>query len=770
MHRKMTLACSLIVLSTIAFVLVGPNASAGKTTVSVPASLNLPGQPVEAVLIRANKPYNTLVSRIDSLGGRVTHQYNYVNAVAAEVPRDALPMLRDIVGAAAITKDLEIKLPDNVDTQRGRNLASSNAVNEIQAESSQALNAAGIQELATVNPNAYLLNDSIANVTPLFAQNITGAGVTVAVIDSGIRPGFPHITLDGSVVRCDDFVGDGLGCVNSSNDPHGTFVAGMISANVVFQFSPASAIRNAVLAECPACFLNPPANTQIPMIGTAPLSSIYALRVFGPTGNAPISRVISAIERVIELREMFDNGVPGGVNTQVANMSLGGSTINPGRDLLDNEVDVLLEKGIVPVIAAGNAGPSSLTVGSPGTARSAITVGAASLAHNERIVERLQFGPVIGPLFRPFLGTQTAYFSSRGPDADGRLEPDVVSNGFDCFGQGVGATNTITFGSGTSASTPSVSGVAALLRQAFPGATARQIRNAIIAAGNAAIFADGSTVLDRGAGYVNGLGARNLLAAGSVPDDLPNFPNANSSVKVNVEKATFLNVQDGLVSDHATNLKPGQRKDILYRVAPNTKQVIVVLGNVTPSLPPSQQNQLFGDDILLAIHSAKTSEIGDGDYSTLTFTLGGAFVVNNPETGVMRITLNGDWTNAGTISADVSILSVTDPIPQFTTQGKIADLELQFFPVNIPAGISQAEFQLGWRQDWGTFPTADVDLVLINPNGQLNLDGASLNNPERAVISNPIPGQWIAVVAGFQIPSSPDKFELRVALDGRVVK
>src|SRR5262249_11513545 len=157
--------------------------------------------------------------------------------------------------------------------------------------------------------------------------------------------------------------------------------------------------------------------------------------------------------------------------------------------------------------------------------------------------------------------------------------------------------------------------------------------------------------------------------------------------------------------------------------------------------------------ILLTIHSAKTSAIDEGDYSTFAFTLGGSFVVNNPETGIMRVTLNGDWTNAGTISANVSILSVTDPTPQFTTQGKIDDLQVQLFPINVPGGVSEAAFQLSWRADWGTFPSADVDLFLIDPNGQIHFDGATLNNPERAVINNPAAGQWFAIVSGFQIPS-----------------
>ena len=88
------------------------------------------------------------------------------------------------------------------------------------------------------------------------------------------------------------------------------------------------------------------------MIGTAPRSSIYALRVFGATGGAPTSRIIAAIERAIELRELFDAGLPGGQNIKVVNMSLGGSTVAAGRDLMDQAADALLAHDIVAVIAA----------------------------------------------------------------------------------------------------------------------------------------------------------------------------------------------------------------------------------------------------------------------------------------------------------------------------------------------------------------------------------------------------------------------------------
>ena len=722
----------------------------------------------EQVLIRAPKPYTNLVRSIEQLGGRVTRQYQSFDVLAAEVPQARFDALIAAAGTGNVFKDFAVPLPAPLDARLTRNLARTGDENSIQADSVQALAAADIRDLATATPNGYLLNGAIINALPLFAGGNLGQGVTVAVIDSGIRPGFPHISSDGSVVGCEDLVGDGLGCSNSGNDGHGTFVAGMISANVVFAFPAASPIRNAVLAECPACFLNPPVNTQIPMIGTAPSSSIYALRVFGPASGAPTSRILAAMDRAIVLRRMFDNGQPGGVNIKVCNMSLGGPTLSPGNELQVDATAAMINADIVPVIAAGNAGPSSLTVGSPGSAPAAVTVGAASLAHNERILRRLEFGPALGPLYRPFLGAQTAYFSSRGPNADGRGDSDVSANGFANFGQGFGAPVSIGIGSGTSFATPSVAGVAALLRNAAPAATARQVRNAIISSANPTVFADGSGVLDRGAGYVDALAAATLLATGKAPDTLTNPGNPNTNVKVNVEQNTALEVRDGFVQEKVVDLKPGQRSDILYRVANNVKQVIASLSNVTPALPPASQNLLFGDDVLLAIHSAKTSRIGDGDYKVFAFTTGGAFVVNDPEPGIMRVTVNGDWTNAGTISASVSIVSVTDPLPQFSSQGKIVSGQAIAMPVTIPPGTGKAEFRLSWREDWGSYPSNDLDLFLVRPNSAVVLNGATLSSPESATIASPEAGVWTAIVVGFKINTGDDKYELRIALDGKV--
>ena len=98
-----------------------------------------------------------------------------------------------------------------------------------------------------------------------------------------------------------------------------------------------------------------------------------------------------------------------------------------------------------------------------------------------------------------------------------------------------------------------------------------------------------------------------MIASGEASSAFPMLPNSNKSVKVNVEQGSFLRVRNGFISDHFDGLKPAERHEIVYNITPNTSQVIVVLSNVTPALPPALQNQLFGDDILLAVHQAKTS-------------------------------------------------------------------------------------------------------------------------------------------------------------------
>ena len=74
----------------------------------------------EAVLIRCSKPYTWVVSRIEALGGKVTYQYEHVDAIAAEIPLGALGFIRGMVGPNAITKDTIVPAPAPVNTLLGK--------------------------------------------------------------------------------------------------------------------------------------------------------------------------------------------------------------------------------------------------------------------------------------------------------------------------------------------------------------------------------------------------------------------------------------------------------------------------------------------------------------------------------------------------------------------------------------------------------------------------------------------------------------------------
>ncbi len=102
--------------------------------------------------------------------------------------------------------------------------------------------------------------------------------------------------------------------------------------------------------------------------GVAPEAEIYAYKVF-PNSYANV--IISAIERSMNPNQDGDFSD----HLDIISLSLGG----PGNpdDAMSQAIDNAVDNGVVAVIAAGNDGPSEQTIGSPGTARKAITVGAS---------------------------------------------------------------------------------------------------------------------------------------------------------------------------------------------------------------------------------------------------------------------------------------------------------------------------------------------------------------------------------------------------------
>ena len=137
---------------------------------------------------------------------------------------------------------------------------------------------------------------------------------------------------------------------------------------------------------------------------------------------------------------------------KVVSMSLGGDPTD-GTDPMSQAVnDLTAETGALFVVAAGNAG-AARTVGSPGAAASALTVGAVDRDDN------------------------LAEFSSRGPRlGDNGLKPEITAPGVGIVAaraagttMGTPVDDAYTTASGTSMATPHVAGAAAILAQEHPG-------------------------------------------------------------------------------------------------------------------------------------------------------------------------------------------------------------------------------------------------------------------------------------------------------------
>ena len=614
----------------------------------------------QRVIVKTKKPYTNLKQRITELGGTVTYEFINADGLVVTLPDSQILALKGLAGIDYVVEDRVVKNP----APGGRR-----DVTEARQTGP------GIGAV----PNSLLPYASVlTNARPLQLGGILGQGVVVGVIDSGVSNTTSALCVDATtpatcaatsrVIGGENFVPGATepGATSSLNDPHGTWVATTIGGNRSFGFLRTSQFATAVRNNCPqpnCSFQASPTVDAIPIVGQAPAAQIYALKVFpAGGGGAPESRILQAMDRAIVLKRTTQP------NMKVVNMSLGSSTLFAGGDVEDELATSMAAAGITLVTSAGNEGPGGLTGGSPGTAREILTVGAASDPVHERIVAEVFFFPgVPGALFRPDSNQQIADFSSRGPTADGRIDPEVVANGVWTLAE---AANGLSFVSGTSFSAATVSGIAALLYSDRPAAMPSQIRTAIIAGANSSRIPTAG-LLDQGAGYVDAAAARAHLAF-SLPPILDRGP-AKKSVAQNLEGG-FANIdviKTPTFSKHV-KLLPAERREFYFEVKKNTAEVHVTFSNIVPELPAAQQNQLFGDDLEIAIHSAQTST---GDYPVPIAFLNAnqTYVLPRPQTGIIRVTMLGDWTNAGRVSADVTIEEVDAPLSKKDFKGKIAE-------------------------------------------------------------------------------------------------
>ncbi len=166
-------------------------------------------------------------------------------------------------------------------------------------------------------------------------------------------------------------------------------------------------------------------------------------KVFRSNGFSEGNSVIEGLE---DMRGRGNNAV----KRHIFNYSGGFDGVNlPGTDAQSRTVDLAFREDILPVISAGNEGPGSGTVGGPGVAKGALTVGNI-WDDGETTVDTM------------------AGDSSRGPTGDNRFKPDVVAPGRWIDSTSNTDNGGYRFGwNGTSMAAPHVAGLAATLKLRF---------------------------------------------------------------------------------------------------------------------------------------------------------------------------------------------------------------------------------------------------------------------------------------------------------------
>lgn len=705
------------------------------------------------VLVITGKPYGGVSSQIEAWGGTVRYEFDNIDALAATLDRKWLDDLSALKSVDMVRKDRTVSLDTDKDGV-GEDILDIDPANILTGTELEA----AIGDL----PDTYVsYMSNRTGATDTWGATGAGAGATVAVIDTGT---YPHPCLAGRVMAGPNFSGDPFPSTSASNHYHGTFVAGVVATNcgLFLDNDGTDALREAVLEHSPASLILDfaPGIDLLPLLGIAPASDIYAIKVFPFTGaGVPTSTVLAGLDHAITAKKT------GAVDIDVINMSLGGASLFDGRDLEDKLVDVATNEGIVVITSAGNSGPAPNTGGSPGVANTSVSVGAISDSPHSRIRNEVFYGrPASYEMYPAAFGDiRMVDFSSRGSTGDGRYYPDVVAVGYSNFS--TFPATSFAWSQGTSFAAPEVAGVAALMQTwnelNSDGLSSMEIRNAII---DGAV--DIGSEWDRNAqgnGYVNAPNTLALLEAGKT----------NNGLKLKHDGELKPNIRfdnDGVWEGGFAGLAPARTVDYIFEVTEDTEKISIEVFNTV--IPPNAvpvpsfavnsfefyvKSQRSGAGYIFDSANALGDfeiEIGDGYATVLSGPVAGPVSANKPmQPGLYKVTLETDWTSSAAMSADVRITieqSKSKPVkPDF--KGTLKDGETHVWTYDVSAGMDQVTFDLEWRSDWSKFPTNDLDLIVFSPSFVPYFAGATLNAPERQVVSFPEAGTWFLIVDGFEV-------------------
>jgi serine protease AprX len=400
-------------------------------------------QPLRVIVQKHSAADPAPEAAVRRLGGQVTRALPIVTGFAATVPAAVVGELARLPGVRAVTPDGRVR---------------------VQAA------APGSSTIRSVYPKA-------VQADAAWKRGITGRGVTVAVLDTGVA-NVPD--LAGRLVQVrNDLTGRTEPCKNLSGEldcndryGHGTFIAGLVAGDG--------------------------ASSGGKWKGVAPEASILSVKAAGADGSADVSNILAAIQWVVSFKELY--------NIRVLNLSLGTDSTQDWRvDPLNYAVERAWAAGMTVVVAASNNGPAPKTITKPADDPWVITVGAT----DDRGTAALD-------------DDQLPDFSGRGPTAHGVAKPDVAAPGAHVISlRAPGSTIDTRFpyyvdgsyrrGSGTSMATGVVSGVAALMLQANPSFTPDRVKYALVATARDAASSDPMAV---GAGVADANAAAFSAPAG----------------------------------------------------------------------------------------------------------------------------------------------------------------------------------------------------------------------------------------------------------------
>ncbi len=237
---------------------------------------------------------------LTSLGGTVLEQLPLIRAFSAELPEEAVPGLRAHPAVRFVEREAPLslpRLPPRPQTRAAAEEERSWALDRIKAELAH-------------------------------RQGITGAGVKIGIIDTGID--YHHPDLRENYGGGYDFINDDADPMDDSRPSHGTLVAGVIAAKADGRG----------------------------ILGVAPNASLYALKVMDAEGRSSVTHVVSALQWAVE-HEL-----------DIVNISMGETDSIAFREACD----AAFEAGVLLVAAAGNT--ERKAVDHPAAYGSVIAVGA----------------------------------------------------------------------------------------------------------------------------------------------------------------------------------------------------------------------------------------------------------------------------------------------------------------------------------------------------------------------------------------------------------